>query len=228
MFCGQRSKHKNYDMSLLLNNTQLTQVTKIKYLGLYIDQHLTFDDHVTHMCGKISARTKFMWRIRPFIPKSLALTLYKSLIAPHFLYCSFILDGITESLKNKLQCHQNAALRAVLNVDKSFSTARMLTDLRIDSVRTEMKKSCCKMVYKGFYDIGPPALNYLFELYTPERMLRSSDELLVKVPKCNTAFGRHNIAYRGGMYWNTLPVVVKMNDRADKFKNALKQYPGFD
>ena len=140
LFCSQRSKHRNHEMSLTLNGTELTQVDKIKFLGLYIDRHLTFKDHVTAMCGKISARTKLMWRIRNFIPQTLALTLYKSLIAPHFMYCSFILDGINESLKNKLQCHQNAALRAVKNVDMSYSSTRLLAELKVDSIHTKMKK----------------------------------------------------------------------------------------
>ena len=119
-------------------------------------------------------------------PHSLALNLYKSLIAPHFMYCSFILDGINELLKNKLQCRQNAALRTVMNVDISYSTARMLTELKVDNVHTDMKKSACKMVFKGFYDLGPVSLNNLFKLYIPGRTLRSSDELLVIVPKCSS------------------------------------------
>ena len=110
----------------------------------------------------------------------------------------------------------------------SYSTSRMLTELKIDSIRTEMKKSCCKMVYKGFYDLGPVALNDLFELYVPERTLRSGDELLVCIQKCKTIFGQRNIACRGGTYWNVLPITVKSSENADTFKYALKQYPGFD
>ena len=136
LFSSQRSKHCNYQMSLTLNKSQLEQVEKIKYLNWTIDQHLSFEDHVSKMCGKISARTSLMWRICCFISKSLALNLYKSLIYPHFAYCSFILDGINESLKSKLQCHQNAALHTVLHVDMSYSTSHMLAELELDSVRT--------------------------------------------------------------------------------------------
>ncbi len=138
LFCSQRSRHKNHQLSLTLNDTRLNQVSSIKYLGLIIDRHLTFESHVTKMSGKISARTGILWRICSFIPRQLALDLYKSLIFPHFTYCSFILDGISESLKIKLQCCQNAALRAVMNVDMSYSTNRMLAELKVDSVRTEV------------------------------------------------------------------------------------------
>ena len=72
------------------------------------------------------------------------------------------------------------------------------------------------------------ALSDLFELYVPERALRSGDDLRVKTPMCNTAFGQRNLTYRGGLYWNSLPVSIKASESADSFKLALKNYPGFD
>ena len=228
LFTSQRSSQKNYQMSLKLNGEALKQVSNIKYLGLLLDQHLTFDSHVTKLCGKIASRTSLMWRIRSFIPRSLALNLYKSLVYPHFSYCSFILDGISETLKNKLQCYQNAALRAVMNVDMTYSSTRMLAELKIDNVRTEMKKATCKMVYKCFYDLGPTTVNDLFVLYVPERTLRSGDELKVKMHFCRTAFGQKNITFRGSVYWNSLPLALKSCESADSFKRSIKTYSGFD
>ena len=228
LFCSQRSKHRNFQLDLCLDGQQLTQVNKIKYLGLHLDHHLTFEDHISNICGKISARTKLMWRIRQFIPQSLALNLYKSLIAPHFTYCSFLLEGANENMKSKLQCHQNAALRSVMNVDMSFSTTRMRTELKVDSIRTEMKKSSCKMVYKGFYNLGPNSLNQMFELYVPERVLRSGDELQVVMQSCKTAFGQKNLAYRGGLHWNSLPSQIKASVNPESLKRQLKVYNGFD
>ena len=144
------------------------------------------------------------------------------------MYRSFILDGVNESLKNKFQCHQNAALRAVMNVDMSFPMSKMSTELKVDSVRTEMRKSSCKMVFKGFYDLGPVALNNLFELHVPERAPRSSDHLLIVTSKCNTAFGQRNLTYRGSTYWNSLPISIKSSESVNSFKVSLKSYNGFD
>ena len=131
-----------------------------------------------------------LWRIRGFIPRSLAKILYQSLIYPHFTYCNFIIDAASENLKSKLQCYQNAALRAVLNVDMSYSSEQLLIDVGVDLVRSDMKKSACKFVYKGFYDLGPECLNAMFTLYVPTRELRSGDELCIAPNKCRTSFGQ--------------------------------------
>ena len=71
-------------------------------------------------------------------------------------------------------------------------------------------------------------LNELFVLYTPERALRSGDELQISSGLFLTAFGQRNIVYRGRIYWNSLPIAIKASPSTDSFKQAIKKYPGFD
>ena len=37
--------------------------------------------------------------------------------------------------------------------------------------------------------MGPPAINEMFEYYTPSRDLRSGNAMMAIIPKCNTQFG---------------------------------------
>ena len=79
----------------------------------------------------------------------------------------------------------------------------------------------------GFYDLGPMSLNNMFELYVPERSLRSSDELRIKTQQCNTIFGQKSLAVRGAAYWNSLLVQIKTIESPDAFKKAINAYHGF-
>ena len=69
------------------------------------------------------------------------------------------------------------------NVDYTYPSAKLLTDVGVDSVRVGMAKTTCKIVYRGYYDMGPPALNTMFEAYIPTRELRSGNQLLVNIHK---------------------------------------------
>ena len=171
----------------------------------------------------MKVRTNLLWRIRSFISKDLAFTLYRSLIEPHLLYCNFILEGTSVSNIQKLQVQQNNALRAVRCVKKRSSGTLIRQELGVDSVMTQMQKACCKFVYKGYYKLGPPSLNNMFELYTSERNLRANDQLQCVVPKCKTQFAERNLGYRGAKHWNCLTVDVKSARMADNFKLKLKQ-----
>ena len=90
-----------------------------------------------------------------------------------------------------------------------------------------MAKASCKMVYKGFYDLGPESFNNMFNLYVPERSLRSCDELRIEPRKCYTTFGQKSLAVRGSNYWNLLPVQLKGSESPESFKKGIKSYQGF-
>ena len=113
LFCSKRSTHKQVNLNIYDSSERIEEVDTFKYLGLYLDRHLCFDDHIDKIIRKVNQRTGFLWRMRNFINQPLAKYLYQSLIHPVFQYCDFIYDGCTITLKNKLQVTQNAALRAV-------------------------------------------------------------------------------------------------------------------
>ena len=65
------------------------------------------------------------------------------------------------------------------------------------------------MAFKGYFDLGPPSLNAMFPLIVYERDLRSNETMKVMVLRTNTQFAERNIAVRGPVYWNYLPVEIK-------------------
>ena len=227
LLCGRRSKLRSEELHIVIDGTDVECVSDMKYLGLVVDRHLTFEQHVSKLCAKISSRTGLLWRIRSFINNDLALLLYSSLIYPHLLYANFILDGCAKCVIDKLKVEQNNAIRAVLKDDCRTPCVKLYRDAEVDPIDVAMKKTVCKIVYKGINDIGAPIYNEMFTYDVPNRDLRSSDKLLAKIPKVNTKFGEHNVAYRGPVYWNQLPLHIKSCSSFEQFKGALKSYNGF-
>ena len=72
----------------------------------------SFKDHVEYTLKKVRQRNRILWKLRSFIEAELARTLYLSLIAPLFNYCSEIYDGCFLNQSRKLQVAQNQSLRA--------------------------------------------------------------------------------------------------------------------
>ena len=57
MVIGGRSKHSQFnDIAIVANNDQLENVTKFKYLGVIINQHLSCHDHIEQLQSKIAKR----------------------------------------------------------------------------------------------------------------------------------------------------------------------------
>ena len=227
LLSGSRSKLKHESLELTLNDVEIECVQDMKYLGVIIDRHLTFTNHVNKLCGKIAAKIGLLWRVRNFIDNNLAMKLYNSLIYPHFLYCNFILDGANMTNKNKLQIQQNNTLRAVLRSNYDVPTTKLYADAGVDKVEVCMKKTTCKIVYRGINNLGPPIYDKLFNLAVPNRELRSSEIPNAVIPICRTRFGEHNVAHRGPTYYNQLPITICSCQSIEQFKNAVNKYEGF-
>ena len=174
-----------------------------------------------------SGRTGLLWRISSFIPDDPALTLYNSLIYPHLLYVSFILDACYKGVIDKIKVQQNNAVRAVLKAEYRTSCLKLYQDSGIDPIDVSMKKTLVKIVYMGLNNIGAAIYNNMFNFKDHRRELRSSDKLIATIPNMNMTFVEHNVAYRGPMYWNWLPYNIESSPTFDQCKAAVKSYNGF-
>src|SRR5580765_8864615 len=72
---------------------ELKRVTKMKYLGLMLDDRLQFKEHCNYIIKKVGKKTCFLQRIGNHISAYARSIVYKSIIAPHFEYCSTVMYG---------------------------------------------------------------------------------------------------------------------------------------
>ena len=119
------------------------------------------------------------------------------------------MDGCAKGTIDKIKVQQNNAARAVLKADSRTSCVKLYQESDIDPVEVSMKKMIVKIVYKGLNDIGAPVYNDMFNYETYSQELRNSDKLIAEIPRTNTKFGEHNVAFRGPTYWNLLPLSLK-------------------
>ena len=69
------------------NDNDNKQDRSYKFLGIYLDEYLTFDQHCEHVCNKLAMSNFILNRAKHFLTQPTLKTLYYSLIHPHMLYC---------------------------------------------------------------------------------------------------------------------------------------------
>ena len=95
---------------LVLNGIILQQVSSTNFLGMNIDSHLSWSNHVNNLATKILKNIGIMNRLNPFLPRNVLLTLYNSFILPYLNY-SVIVWGGSISQYIKLFLLQKRAVR---------------------------------------------------------------------------------------------------------------------
>jgi hypothetical protein len=60
----------------ICNNNPIKQNRTYKLLGLYLDELLSFDDHISHLCSKVAQSNFIINRAKNFLPQTALCTLY--------------------------------------------------------------------------------------------------------------------------------------------------------
>ena len=77
-------------LNISINGNQVEQVTNFNFLGITIDQNLTWKDHISKISIKIARVIGIMNKLKHIFPHQILRTLYNSLIHPHFIYGLYI------------------------------------------------------------------------------------------------------------------------------------------
>jgi hypothetical protein len=104
MLMTRRKRKDRMDLEVYLNNKHIRQVKTMKYLGIIIDNKLTFREHITNVtekCRKIifalSKSAKLNWGLRHKALK----TLYMGGIQPLLLYGAPVWAEILEKTSHR-------------------------------------------------------------------------------------------------------------------------------
>ena len=105
----------NNNPEITCNGSLLTNVMNVKLLGLEIDEELSFSEHITTVCKKVSQRIGLLKKIMNYLPLKQRLLYYNALIRPVINYASVPWTNCDkESLGRVLKLRKRAA-RVILN-----------------------------------------------------------------------------------------------------------------
>ena len=73
-------------LKLLINGNPIEQVTNFNFLGITIDQNITWSDHITKISIKVARVIGILSKLKHIFPRNILRTIYNSLIYPHLIY----------------------------------------------------------------------------------------------------------------------------------------------
>ena len=123
MVFSTRQKCAKINLKHIMHGTKnIERTTSVKYLGIKLDENLTFSEHIEYIKRKTIGKIKFLSRLNNVLSQNTMLMLYKSLILPTIDYGDMIYDCVNLSDRKSLQCLQNMAFKSILKVPKLTST----------------------------------------------------------------------------------------------------------
>ena len=118
VFTGNRRRYDPESFKVLLNNNKLTQVKSTKFLGVLIDENLSWNQHVELVVSKISKGAGLIFKLKQSLPRYALITLYNSLILPYLNYCTMIWAANNSCRLNKILLVQKKVVRTVCRMHR--------------------------------------------------------------------------------------------------------------
>ena len=118
-------------LSITHKGSMLPFVEKDTYLRVTVDRYLNVSKHINETIRLVNLRIFQLTKLRHLLSRETSLKIYKSVIAPVFDYCSFIVDGGLQKDIQKLQRLQNRALRICVRTVPADSTVMSITSIML-------------------------------------------------------------------------------------------------
>ena len=182
----QRMNATQNDIAVRIHDREINRV-EIKSLGMHIDRHLSWSEHIHKISKKISSTIGTLKRARPFISCKTAVQVYTALIQPHFDYCCSVWDELGGTLVTKLRKLQNRAARVITRCSYDAHAGTLLTLLQLDNLSIRRKGIKVQLMFKILKGNAPSYLKSFFSVCTLEYDLRNNGSKL-HIPKPRTSY----------------------------------------
>ena len=138
--CGQR-------INLVVDDRSIEQVSTTKYLGVKIDSHLLWEQHIDFIVSKARSEVFAIREMMP-LPWHVTQTLYKSLVQPLLDYCDVAWTPGTRKLIGKLERVQRLTARIILGAPRTTRTDELYKTINWPTLEQRRKYHIAIHVFK--------------------------------------------------------------------------------
>ena len=225
---GSRQQLKKCTLdSIYVSGESVGKAPSIKYLGVHLDESLSFAQQITAKCKAALYNLTRIKSIRKYLDIDSCKTLMSSLVLAHLDYANILYYGLPDRDIHKLQRVQNMAAKVVLKRKKYDSATDCLKTLHWLPVRSRIMYKVAVYVFKCLHNTAPLYLSEMIHIKTWQRPLRSADRAgtILHVPfSKNKTFLDRSFLVAGPTVWNGLPKDVRSASSLMQFKSLLKTH----
>lgn len=210
------------EVNITLDGTQLTRVNQTKFLGVIIDENLTWKDHIDAISKTISRNVGVLNKLKHFIPNRILYSLYCTLILPYISYGILAWGATCKIYMDKIFKLQKRAMRTISNSHFRSHSAPIFKNLKVLNVYDMYKVDLGVFMYKHFNGQLPQIFNEYFNKFTDihDRDTRNNNDY--QFMKNKTAMASRGVRSSGPCLWNTLSPNIKMSINIKQFKKQFK------
>ncbi len=139
------NKTVNADIKICIN--EIESVVHTKFLGILIDNRVTWKPHIAYLKGKLSKSLAVLYRCSRLINQTSLRSIYCSLFLSQLTYCCEVWGTTYKSNLNCLKVLQKKAVRVICNEDRLSKSTPLFLKLNLLKFEDIVNVKCCLVTY---------------------------------------------------------------------------------
>jgi len=223
MILYHSDKYLSTNINLSVAGEAIQRVDQSKFLGVLIDEKLTWQNHISQIRKRIRSGLYSLNMANHILSVNNLRTLYFSLIHPHLTYCNLIWGTAAKTHLRPLEVQQKRAVRIINHSPYNAHTSAIFKKLNIPKLADINQTQQALLLYKNANNTLPVCLNDMFipnsECHSYQT--RHRDDIHFQKARLNIV--HNSFIHSGPKIWFGLPPEIKAATSQKSFDSHLKR-----
>ena len=222
------SRHDQKDLSIKLGDIELPRVSSTKFLGMWVDENLNWNEHLSKLKTKLKRNLTLLKQGKNFLDPTTKKMLYYAQIYSHIGYGLSLWGNMISN--TKLQCIQKIQNKAVKLINPYIQNVNKLyLEFGILTTKESIFAENCKITYRLEHDILPGKLPQLFKTDNKGNSLiknhkyRTRSKCIPNLARMHTKQYTDSFLTKCIVDYQTLPTVTRKSKSKILFNKNLKE-----
>ena len=151
--CTRKNLTANF--TIKMGSVTLKRVESVKYLGVILDEKVTWSDQIEHLSKRLSSAAGIFSKLRYYINTKTMIEMYHSLFNSKLQYAILCWGSTTASRISKLQILQNKAIKNMNKAPRYYRLDNYYLNQRILKVQDLYNLEVAKFMHGHFHGLLP-------------------------------------------------------------------------
>ena len=209
---------------LNVDSVDIEMTDKTKFLGVIIDQYLTFYNHIQHIKGKISRALGILYKGRKYFSQNTLLTLYNAFVYPHFMYCICIWGNAYQTYIEPLFKLQKRAMRLIVGAKRLTQSAPIFDRLKVLQIQKLYIYNVLLFMYKYHNNYLPSIFVRFFVRNNEIHCYNTRQQAHLHIHKQRSVRSIKNMKNAAVPVYNYFLARLNFDETPSMFKRQVKAY----
>ena len=213
------TKHQNFRIS----GQKINPVNKAKYLGIYLDEHLTWNFQLIQIKIKLSRSCGLLANLRCHVKAELLRIVYFAICI--LRYAVQVWGQNRNQTIKEIEKLQEKAIRIMFFKGRNDPTNPLFKKLEIIKLKDILPYKKCISPYDQINENFPENFKDFFLTAENQHIYNTkstTNKTIIKKTINSTTYGLNSVQYRAASAWNQIPKNLKTEDKSQLIKSLRK------